>query len=201
MIRIFYGDDRVKTQVAIRQVLGKDYEVVEAENLTSDAMVSVFMGTTLFGDTRKILVKNLNENRECYEMLQKYLETPHEIVVWLSALDKRSVIYKELAKTVEFKEFKLPEKVDKFLAFKIADEAFAGHGAKAVKMCEEIETTDDPYQTMGAIISSVMKKLEMRSSKAPRALKILAKADLAMKSATVDGWQVVKIALLEIGAL
>ena len=54
---------------------------------------------------------------------------------------------------------------------------------------------------MGAIISSVMKKLEMRSSKAPRALKILAKADLAMKSATVDGWQVVKIALLEIGAL
>ena len=105
------------------------------------------------------------------------------------------------SKNVEFKEFKLPEKVDKFLAFKIADEAFAGHGARAVKLCEQIEMTDDPYMTFGAIVSQTLKRIETRSSKAVRAVKILAKVDLAMKSASVDAWQVVKIALLEIGAL
>ena len=201
MMRVFYGDDRVRAQAAINKLLGKDYEVIEAENLQPNDMASVFLGTTLFGETRKILVKGLNENKDCWEMLGKFVDTPHEVVVWPSALDKRSVVYKELAKKVEFKEFKLPEKVDHFYAFKIIDEAFAGHGAKAVKMCEPIETTDDPYQMMGAMVSATLKKLEMRSGKAPRALKILAKTDLAMKSATVDGWQIVKVALLEIGAL
>ncbi len=201
MIKVFYGDDRIKTQAAIGKILGKDYETIEADNLTTEDMASVFLGTTLFGDTRKILVKGLNENKECWDKLGKYIDTPHDVVVWLSALDKRSTIYKELAKKVEFKEFALPEKVDKFLAFKIADEAFAGRGAKAVKMCEQIETTDDPYLMMGAIISQAMKKLEMRSPKATKALKILAKADLAMKSTTIDGWQIVKVALLEIGEL
>lgn len=201
MMRIFYGDDRVKTQAAIEKILGKDYEAVEADSLTADDMASVFLGTTLFGDTRKILIKGLNENKDCWDKLGKYIDTPHTVVVWLSALDKRSVTYKELSKKVEFKEFALPEKVDKFFAFKIADEAFAGRGAKAVKMCEQIETTDDPFLTMGAIISQAMKKLEMRNPKATKALKILAKTDLAMKSAAIDGWQIVKVALLEIGEL
>ena len=201
MIKVFYGEDRIKTEAAIKKLLGKDYETIEAESLSVDDLASVFMGTTLFGDARKILIKGLNENKECWSKLDKFVDTPHDVVVWLSGLDKRSATYKELAKKVEFKEFALPEKVDKFLAFKIADEAFAGRGARAVKMCEQIEITDDPYLTMGAIISQALKKLEMRNSKAARALKILAKADLAMKNATIDGWQIIKVALLEIGEL
>ena len=201
MIRVFYGEDRIKTEAAIKKLFGKDYEIIEAETLSVDDLASVFMGTTLFGDTRKILIKGLNENKECWNKLDKFTDTPHDVVIWLSNLDKRSATYKELVKKVEFKEFALPEKVDKFLAFKIADEAFAGRGNKAVKMCEQIEITDDPYLTMGAIISQALKKLEMRNSKAARALKILAKADLAMKNSAIDGWQVVKVALLEIGNL
>ena len=68
-------------------------------------------------------------------------------------------------------------------------------------MCEQIEATDDPYLMMGAIISHASKKLEMRNSKAVRALKILAKADIDMKSADIDAWKIVKIALLKISQL
>ena len=204
MIKVFYGNDRQKTQAAVDKILGKDYEVIEGESISRDDMASIFYGTSLFGDSRKILLKNLNENKECWEMLPNYLDTTHDVVVWASALDKRSVVYKALAKkgaNIEIKEFTLPVKVDKFLAFNIADEAFAGRGVKAVKMCEQIETTDDPYMMMGAIISQVSKKLEMRNKKAMRAIKILAKADMDMKSTAVDGWKIIKIALLEIGQL
>ena len=204
MIKVFYGNDRQKTQNAIEKILGKDYEVIEGDSVTRADMNSIFQGTSLFGETRRILLKNLNENKECWELLPDYLDTTHEMVIWPSVLDKRSVVYKALDKTegVEIKEFaQVAEKKDRFFAFKIADEAFAGHGARALKMCEQIEMTDDPYLMMGAIISQASKRLEMRNSKAVRAIKILAKADLDMKSAAVDGWKNVKIALLKISQL
>ena len=203
MIKIFYGNDRQKAQLAIAKLLGDDYEVIEAENITRGDMESIIKGTSLFGETRRILLKGLNENKECWEILPEYLETTHEMVIWLSVLDKRSTVYKAIAKRkeVEVKEFAQEAKVDRFLAFKIADEAFAGHGARAVKMCEQIEITDDAYMTMGAIISQAAKRLEAKNSKAARAIQILAKADMDMKSAGVDAWSIVKIALLKIGQL
>ena len=203
MIKIFYGNDRQAAQLAIDRLLGKDYELVEAENITRADLDSIFRGTSLFGETRKILLKSLNENKECWELLPNYLDTTHDVIIWLATLDKRSVVYKavEKAKQVECKEFKVAEQIDCTLVFKIADEAFAGKGAKAVKMCEQIEATNDPYMTMGAIISQAMRRLEMKNSKAARAIKILAKADMDMKSVTVDGWSIVKMALLKIGQL
>lgn len=202
MIKIFYGNDRQKAQLAIAKLLGDDYEVIEAENITRGDMESIFKGTSLFGETRRILLKGLNENKECWEVLPEYLETTHEMVIWLSALDKRSTVYKAIAKRkeVEVKEFAQEEKVDRFLAFKIADEAFAGHGARAVKMCEELEQTSDAYLTMGAFVSQAGKKLEIGKPKAINAIRILAKADLDMKSTAVDGWKILKIALLKIAS-
>ena len=203
MIKIFYGADRQKTQQAIEKILGKDYEVIEADNITRADMESIFKGTSLFGETRKILLKGLNENKECWESFPNYLETTHDMIVWPSALDKRSVTYKAISKVkgIEIEEFAEEEKIDRFFAFKVADEAFAGRGAKAVKMCEQIEATDDPYLMMGAIISQACKRLEMRNSKAAPAIRILAKADIDMKSVDVNGWDIVKIALLKIGQL
>ena len=46
MIKIFYGNDRVKAREMIDKLLGKDYEVIEAENLTRGDMDSVFYGTS-----------------------------------------------------------------------------------------------------------------------------------------------------------
>lgn len=202
-MKIFYGNDRIATERGIKQVLGDDYETIEAENLTRADMDTVFRGTSLFGDVRKILIKNLDENKECFNVLEQYIDTPHNVVVWLTSLDRRSVAYKALAKnkSVEIKEFKLPEVREKFYTFKIFDEAVAGHGEKALKMCEEVEATDDPYMTLGAFASSAYKKLELRQKKATEMIKILAKADLDMKRTGIDGWKLIKKALLEIAAL
>ena len=175
-MKIFYGSDRAKIELAVRKVLGDNYETIEAENLTRADMDTV---------------------------LEQYLDTPHEVVVWLNSFDKRSVTYKAVSKNakVEVKEFALPEVREKFYTFKIFDEAVAGHSAKALKMCAEIETTDDPYMTLGAFASSAYKKLELKQRKAPDMVRILAKADIDMKRTGIDGWKIIKKALLEIAAL
>ena len=202
MIKIFYGNDRQKAQEAVNKILGKEYELIEADSITRADMDSI-----LIEEFEKLFHGNndsedLSENKECWESFPNYLDTTHDVVVWLSALDKRSVVYKSISKNkaIEFKEFAVEVNVDRFLAFKVFDEAFAGHGARAVKMCEELEQTSDAYLTMGAFVSQAGKKLEIGKPKATSAIRILAKADLDMKSTAVDGWKILKIALLKIAS-
>ena len=136
MIRIFYGDNRVMAQKVIKQQLG-DYEIVEADKIQRDDMPSVFLGTSLFGEIRSILIKDLSENKECWELLPNFIEgCPHHIVIWETKLDKRSAVYKSLSKNkfVELKEFKMAEDPNKKLVFDIFDTAFRGDGKKAVQV-------------------------------------------------------------------
>jgi len=203
MIRIFYGKDRVKARAAIDRLLGKDYEVIEAETLTRADMPSVFLGTSLFGETRKILLKSLGENKECWEMLPEYLKTTHDVIIWENTLDKRTSTYKALAKAkgVEFKEFEQPETVNRNELYSVFDAAYAGNGKRAVQLCEKIEATSDAFAFMGLMATQAYKELEMRNRKAVGAIKILADTDIAMKSADVAEWTLVKAALLRIANL
>lgn len=200
MIRIFYGDNRVMAQKVIKQQLG-DYEIVEADKIQRDDMPSVFLGTSLFGETRSILIKDLSENKECWELLPNFIEgCPHHIVIWETKLDKRSAVYKSLSKNkfVELKEFKMAEDPNKKLVFDIFDTAFRGDGKKAVQMVEKIEVTNDPFSFMGLMTTMAIKKLQYNNSRAPGAIKILAQADLDMKSTSIEPWTIVKTALLKI---
>ena len=203
MIKIFYGNDRVKARAMIDRLLGKDYEIIEAETLTRGDMDSVFLGTSLFGETRNILLKSLTENKECWELLPKYLKTTHNVIVWENTVDKRSVTYKALAseKDVEFKEFKQAEEIDRSMAFGIFDAAYAGNGKRAIAICDQMGTANDPFQLMGLMTTQAFKKLELRQPKAPKVLKILAETDMAMKSSTVDPWNLVKAALLRMAEI
>ena len=200
MIKIFYGNDRVKARAMIDRLLGKNYEVIEAENLTRGDMDSVFLGTSLFGETRNILLKSLSENKECWEVLPKYLKTTHNVIVWENTVDKRSVTYKALAgeSDVEFKEFKQVEEIDPKLVFEIFDAAYGGNGKRALQLCDKMEATNDPFRLMGLMTTQAFKKLEMRQTKAPKVVKILAETDMAMKSTAVEPWNLVKAALLRI---
>ena len=58
MLKVYYGDDRVRAQSAIKKELGSNYEVFEAENLQVADLDSVFWGLSLFGEERKILIKD-----------------------------------------------------------------------------------------------------------------------------------------------
>lgn len=201
MIRIFYGDNRVMARKVIDQQLGKDYEIIEADKLQRDDMPSVFLGTSLFGETRAILIKDLSDNKECWEILPNFIEEcPHSIVIWETKLDKRSATYKSLSKSkyVELKEFKMAEDPNKKLVFDIFDTAFRGDGKKAVEMVEKVEATNDPFSLLGLLVTMAVKKLQYNNARAADAIKILAQADIDMKTTGVEPWKIIEVALLKI---
>ena len=203
MLYIYYGDDRVKTQAAIKKLLGEDYEVVEGEELDLPGLRDVFLGASLFGK-RKIVVKGLSGKKELFAEVAGLIGTEHEIVLWEEKMDKRSVAYKDLAKVgVEMKEFKLAKPADFGKVFEIYDTALRD-GARAVKMLEEIENDNDPYMFVGLLISQAIKKWQWRyGAKEKRVLLELSKLDMQMKgdSAVTQPWTLVKSFLLRLASL
>ena len=202
-IRVFTGDDRVKISEEVVKVLGGNYEVFEGENLANSDLPSIFLGATLFSEgARKVLVKDLSENKEVFEefarRIDEFLKTDAEIVVWETKLDKRLTSVKTLvAAGVEIREFKLNASVDMRAVFNIYDLALRD-GAKAVAELEKIEKTQDPYMFFGLMVSQALKKLEWRpnGAKERNVLRELAAVDMQMKSTAVEPWKLVKSFLL-----
>ena len=56
MIYLIDGDDRKKAEMAAKNFLGKDYEIFDADCLGKTDLLSIFQGTTLFNENRKILI-------------------------------------------------------------------------------------------------------------------------------------------------
>ena len=119
MIRVFYGDDRVRANQEIKKILGKNHEVIEGPEINSGDLPSIFYGASLFAPERQILIRDLTTNKLVYEQLPNHLNTPHNIVLLETRLDKRSLIYKELKDQIEFRDFKLPEDKNFTLVFDI----------------------------------------------------------------------------------
>ena len=207
-IRIFTGDDRVKISETVTKELGEGYEVFEGEGLTTSDLSGIFLGATLFSvETRKILIKDLGENKEVFEELvrriEEFLKTDAEVVIWETKLDKRLAATKALMKAgVEVREFKAVAKVDMRAVFNIYDMALRD-GARAVAELAKIENEQDPYMFFGLMVSQAIKKLEWRSNGAreKRVLKELAKVDMQMKSTVVEPWMLVKSFLLRAATL
>ncbi len=49
-------------------MLGEGYEVVEGEGVSASDMVNIFSGATLFETKRRILLKDLSESREAWDL-------------------------------------------------------------------------------------------------------------------------------------
>ena len=207
-IKIFTGEDRVRAQVAIRKELGEDYEVFEGESLTVNDLPGIFLGVTLFSSgERKILVKDLGENREVLADLAgkigEFAKTDAKVIIWETKLDKRLATTKALTKAgVEVREFKAEEPVDMKVVFDIYNMALRD-GSRAVKELEKIESKQDPYMFFGLMVSQAVKKLEWKPSgaKEKKILKELAKVDMQMKSTAVEPWMLVKSFLLRVATL
>ncbi len=200
MLRVYSGEDRVAAEKAIQSLLGGKYEVFEGENLTETDLQSIFRGTTLFDiEKRRILLKDLGENPGVFEKVVDYVDTEYEVVVWETKLDKRSAGYKRLKEAgVELKDFPLKKPPEAGLVFNILNTALR-NGPEAVKMCEKIELTQDPYMFFGLMVTQGLKKFEERQgAREKKVLKELAKLDMQMKTTSMEPWMLVKAFLLRV---
>ena len=201
MIRIFCGDDRIKAQKEIKRILGDNYEIVEGAELDINDLPSVLMGASLLADTRHILIRDIAINKTAFDELPKYLNTPHEVILLESKLDKRSTTYKALKDKIEIREFVLPQAVDFRQVFDIYQVAKTD-GVRALQILERIKPYEDPIQFTGLIASQAIKDFTARPSgvKERKTLKELAKADLTMKSTKIDPWLIVESFLLRLSS-
>lgn len=201
MIEVFYGDDRVAAKKAIGQVLGAQYEVLEGAEIRNGDMPSIFFGGSLLAKERAILIRDLGENKEIFEKIGDFLETPHKVVIFEGKIDKRAGFYKALKEKVRFREFRLVEDGDKgavFDVFKVAKR----DGRRAVEILEKIEAKQEPYQFVGLMVSQALKDLAMRQgSREKKIVLALAKLDMEMKSTVVEPWTLVKSFLIRLASL
>lgn len=208
MIYLIDGDDRKKAESKAKDFLGENYEVIDAESLEKADLVSIFQGTTLFSETRKILIKDLGAKKELFAELLKYLETEHRIVILEQKIDKRNAVYKELAavakknpQQVKIDEFKITEEVDKFLTFRVFDIALTD-GKRAVKLLREAEESNNPYLTVGSWTKKAVDLLAARPNgeREKRIVKKLAEIDMMLKqtSFSKEPWLLLETFLLEL---
>ena len=201
MIRVVYGEDRDTILKKIKREFKEGYEVFEGENLKSEDLPSIFLGVSLFAEKREIVIKDLSEGGLLEEAI-KYLDTPHEIVIWETKLDKRKADYKKLKKAgIEITEYKLVENVGKSEIFDVFEVGLRD-GKRAVKMVERIENEQDPFMFVGLLAMQAIKKFEVRGGeKEKRVLEELSKLDIDMKSTALEPWMLVKLFLLKLSSL
>lgn len=201
MIKVFYGDDRVKANAEIKKILGSDYEIIDGADLVLTDLPNIFLGASLFADTRNILIRDFTANKLIYAELKNYLNTPHNIILLETKLEKNLAIYKELKNLIEFKEFALPESQDFSAVFNIFRVA-KRDGKKAVSMLEDIKIKEDPMKFFGLMASQAIKDFSLNQGiKEKRVLKELSKLDLDMKSAKVEPWLLVESFLVRLSSL
>lgn len=205
MIKIFYGDDRVKISEEVRRIFGAEYEVIEGEKAEFSEILDAFLGISLISGERKILIKDLSKNTAVWE---KFCEKvgdfldKNAVIVWEEKFDKRLKVNKDLIATgVEVREFKMIDvgAADAKLVFEILDMAMV-NGKRAVEVLEKIERNQDPFMLVGLFATQAIKKYGVRQGVRERELlKKLAKLDMDMKSSGIEPMMLVKGFLLELG--
>ncbi len=201
MLKIFTGENRTKANQEIKKTLGQNYEIIEGADLSPADLPSIFHGTSLFAETRNILIRDLSPNKAVFEQLPSYLDTPHNIIVQELKLDKRSATYKTLKSKVEIVEFALPRDPNQGLVFDIFNTA-KRDSKKAVSMLESIKESQDPMMFFGLIASQALKDFGQRQgTREKRVLKELSATDLQIKSSSVDPWLLIESFLLRLSSL
>ncbi len=200
MLKIFYGEDRIRAKNEIERILGNDYEVIEGPELDPTDLPNIFLGTSLLSYERKILIRDLSENRSAFEKLPDYLSTPHKIIIFETKLDKRSATYKLLKDKIEIKEFPARPDPNANLVFGIYNTA-KRNGKKAIEDLEKIKPNQDPMMFFGLLVSQALRDFQQnQGTKEKKALKELSKLDLDLKSSKLSSWLLIESFLLRLSS-
>ena len=201
MIRLFTGENRIRANQAVSQILGENYEIIEGTDLTPNDLPSIFQGASLFSVKRNILIRDLSDNKPTFEKIPEYLDTPHDVIILELKLDKRSATYKMLKDQIEIRDFPLPKDPNINLVFDIYHTAKV-NGKKAVKDLDKIKHHEDPIRFCGLMISQALKDYRAhQGTKEKRALKELSKLDLDLKTTSLEPWLLIQSFLLRVSSL
>lgn len=202
MLKIVSGTDRVTISRKVKNELGEGYEVFEGDKIQPEDLTNIFLGTSIFGEKRRILLKDVGENKAVFEKIPEFLKTPHEVVIWETKLDKRTATFKKIKQEkIEILEFNLLESTNSKEILNILDVAWKD-GKKAVKMIEKLESEQDPFMFVGLMATQAIKKFEWRQGrKEKRVLQELSRLDRRMKSTQLLPWTLVKSFLLQVSSL
>lgn len=204
MIYIFYGEQRGAIDQEIKKLLGSDYEAFDGDKIDPANLPELFLGTSLFAEQRKIVVRDLLTSGVKPEMLLKFTGTPHQIVLVETKFNRTTTAAKQLAKSpqVTLREFKAPVKNTRavFDVFTTAQR----DGVRAVKLLDSIIEDQEPQRFLGLLASQVIKAYAARPTpKNKRILQSLAQLDLELKTSGLSGepWLLIKSWLLQISRL
>lgn len=201
MIKVFYGEDRVRAKKDIEAYLGPNYEIIDCAELTPLDLPNIFLGISLFAKTRSILLRDFTANKAIFEKLPDYLQTQHKIALFETKLDKRSATYKTLKDQIVFTEYKLPQNPDFNLVFSIYRTA-KNDGQKAIAMLKKIEPNEEPMMFFGLLVSQAIKDFAAKQgSTEKRVLKELSQTDLKLKSSSIQPWLLIESFLLQLSLL
>ena len=135
-----------------------------------------------------------------YEKIIDYLETPHEIAMLESKIDKRSSAYKKLKNEVEILEYNLSVNEDFRLVFDIYKTA-KRDGERAVSMLEKIKLNEEPISFAGLLNSQAIRDYAARPGlKEKKALQELSRLDLNLKNSKLDPWLLIESFLLQLSS-
>lgn len=201
MLKIFTGEDRARASREISQYLGDNYEIIEGADLDPNDLPTLFLGNSLFGTTRSILIRDLGANKVAFDKLPDYLNTPHKVALLELKLDKRSSAYKALKDKVEIKEFAIPKNPNLSLIFDIYKIA-KKDGQKSVEILEKIKSGQDPMMFFGLLVYGALKDFSARQGiKEKQILHELSNLDLQMKSTSIDPWLLIESFLLRLSTI
>ena len=200
MLKIFYGEDRIRANNEIKNLLGEDYEIIEGVELEPSDLPNIFLGASLLSDNRKILIRDLSINKPVFDKLPDYIDTPHEIILFETKLDKRSSAYKLLKDKIDIQEFALEQDPNLNLVFGIYNTA-KKDGKKAIKDLEKIKLNEDPIMFFGLLVSQALKDFQKnQGTKEKKALKELSKLDFNLKSSKLSSWLLIESFLLRLSS-
>ena len=201
MIKVFYGEDRVRAKADITKFLGKDYEVYDGPELTPADLPNLFHGNSLLSSSRSIVIRDFFANKSLADQLSNYLDTPHQVVLFELKIDKRSTIYKDLKPKISFVEYNLPVNPNEKLAFDIYRIAKVD-GPRAIATLAKIKADEDPMMFFGLITSQALRDFNQKQGiKEKRALSELSKLDLNLKSTSLEPWLLIESFLLRLSSL
>ena len=136
---------------------------------------------------------------DTYEILAKYADTPHAIVIWESTTSLKKS-FKEFCKLPQVTKEKidLREEVDRFAVFRLFDEAVAGN----FSLEKYRALNSDPYMTVGALASWAINKYKFRGgAREKRILKEVAELDMQTKSSRIAAELLVEAFLMRLSAI